>query len=88
MIFYIPSDVTVGLTKFINLLTYHNTNSFINMKELVNYLGVILMLIGVAVFVYYHFAVIGGAVNQSSHIVIIFTICKDRENDKRLKTKG
>ena len=30
------------------------------MKELVNYLGVILMLICVAVFVYYHFAVIGG----------------------------
>ena len=60
MIFYIPSDVTIGLTKFINLLTYHNTNNFINMKELVNYLGVILMLIGVAVFVYYHFAVIGG----------------------------
>lgn len=30
------------------------------MKELINYLGVLLMLIGVAVFVYYHFAVIGG----------------------------
>lgn len=30
------------------------------MKELINYLGVILMLIGVAIFVYYHFAVIGG----------------------------
>ena len=30
------------------------------MKELINYLGIILMLIGVAVFVYYHFAVIGG----------------------------
>ena len=30
------------------------------MKELINYLGVILMLIGVAIFVYYHFMVIGG----------------------------
>ena len=30
------------------------------MKELINYLGVLLMLIGVAVYVYYHFAVIGG----------------------------
>ena len=30
------------------------------MKELINYLGVVLMLIGVAIFVYYHFCVIGG----------------------------
>jgi hypothetical protein len=30
------------------------------MKELINYLGIILMLIGVAVFVYYHFTVVGG----------------------------
>ena len=30
------------------------------MKELINYLGIILMLVGVAIFVYYHFMVIGG----------------------------
>lgn len=29
------------------------------MKEFINYIGVLLMLIGVGIFVYYHFAVTG-----------------------------